>query len=388
MNMRKLFVFLTLAAFIFSAATAMAEIKVGILSDLSGPTSSVGKPYGDGIKACIDYVNENGGINGEKIVYDQVDYGYNVAQALAAYKKFKSKGIVFLQGWGTGDTEALVRFVAKDRVPVLSASYSAHLMDPKKAPYNFTVSADYSTQARAALKFLRDNWKEDRAPRLALLYPDKPYGLAPIPAMKAYAKELGFDLVGEENVGLKAMDATPQLLSIKKKNPDFVWIGGTTPSTAVIMKDAKKLDMKCTFFVDIWGNDENLYKMAGAAADGNVGIQTATVYGQDVPGMAVIEKITDGQPQMTHYIRGFVSALVMTEAMKRAAAKGKVDGPSIKAAMEEMRDYDPMGLAPKVSFFPDDHRPNMAVNLYEYKDGKMQFMGTESLERKAEWLGH
>ena len=379
---------LTVLAFIVSIGTASAAYKVGLLSDLTGPTSSVGAPYADGIKAYVGWLNENGGIDGEPVELIQVDYAYNVQQALAAYKRFTSSGIVAMQGWGTGDTEALVKFVAKDKIPVFSASYSAHLMDPTKAPYNFTAAPDYSTQGRAGLKYLRESWKEERAPKLAFVFPDNPYGSVPIPAMKEYAAELGFEIVGQENVDLKAIDATPQLLSLKKVEPDFVWTGGTTPSTAVIMKDAQKLGMKCTFLTNIWSSDENIFKLGGDAANGHFGLQGGVIYGQDVPGMKIIHELTGGEPQMTHYVRGFVSAMVMCEGMKMAKAAGEVTGESIKAALETMRDFDPQGLAPAISFFADDHRPNLSVNITAFTGGKLEFVKTETLERKKEWLGH
>ncbi|MDP3429361.1 MAG: ABC transporter substrate-binding protein, partial [Desulfomicrobium sp.] len=349
--MKKLLV-LTILVLIASIGTAAAAYKVGVLSDLTGATSSVGAPYADGIKAYVSWLNDNGGIDGKPVELIQVDYAYNVQQALAAYKRFTSSGIVAMQGWGTGDTEALVKFVAKDKIPVFSASYSAHLMDPAKAPYNFTAAADYSTQGRAGLKYLRESWKEERAPKLAFIFPDNPYGTVPIPAMKEYAAELGFEIVGQENVDLKAIDATPQLLSLKKVAPDFVWTGGTTPSTAVIMKDAQKLGISCTFLTNIWSSDENLFKLAGAAATGHFGLQGGVIYGQDVPGMATILELTKNEPQMTHFVRGYVSAMVMCEGMKMAAAKGEVTGESIKEALETMRDFDPMGLAPAISYFP------------------------------------
>ena len=384
--MKKLLL-LTVLAITAIASTASAAYKVGLLSDLTGATSSVGTPYAEGIKAYVAWLNENGGIGGEPVELIQVDYAYNVQQALAAYKRFTSEGIVAMQGWGTGDTEALVKFVAKDMIPVFSASYSAHLMDPEKAPYNFTAAADYSTMGRAGLNYLRETWKEARAPKLAFMFPDNPYGTAPIAAMEEYAKELGFEVVAKENVDLKAIDATPQLLSLKKVEPDFVWTGGTTPSTAVIMKDAQKLGMTCTFFSNIWSSDENIFKLAGDAATGHFGLQGAAIYGQPSAGMDLIRKLTKDQPQMTHYVRGFVSAMVMCEGMKMAKAGGEVTGESIKAALETMRDFDPMGLAPAVSYFPDDHRPNLSVNICTFKDGKLEFVKTTVLERKKEWLG-
>ncbi|TVM31679.1 ABC transporter substrate-binding protein [Oceanidesulfovibrio marinus] len=376
-------------ALFLGAATAHGEtvVKIGVISDLSGPTSTVGVPYGEGVMDAVKYINESGFIPDVTIDAMQVDYAYNVQQALSAYKKFKSQGMVALQGWGSGDTEALVSFVARDEIPVISASYSAHLTDPEKAPYNFFVAADYSTQLRGALKYIKENLATTDAPKIAFIYPDNPYGLAPIAAGKEYAEELGFDIVGEENVSLKAMDATTQLLALQKAEPEFIWIGGTTPSTAVIMKDAAKLGMKATFFTDIWGADENIFKLAPEASTGNISLQTSVTYDDDSEGNTLIRKLTNDEHKMVHYIRGFASMYVMAEAIRRAAEQGDITGPAIKDALESLRDFDPLGLTPPISFFPDDHRPNMAVTLYRLEDGKFVTLGTETLERKKEWLG-
>lgn len=372
-----------------TAKAEVSPVKVGGLIDLSGPTSSVGVPYSKGLVAAVAYVNDQGGINGRPIEFDLQDTGYNVQQGLSLYKKMvNTDKVVCIQGYGSAVTEALIRNLAKDKVPNFSASYSAHLTDPKKAPYNFFIAADYTTQLRAALNYFRSTWTEERAPKLAFIYPDHPYGLAPMKGGKEYANELGFDIVGEANVSLKAIDATTELLPLKEQNPDFCWIGGTTPSTSVILKSAKNIGMDTVFFTNIWGSDENLAKLAGPDAEGSYSNQAAAVYGQDVPGMKVIEKMTNGEPQMTHYIRGFASVLVMAEGMKRAAANGEITGEAIKTSLETLRDFDPMGLTPLISYFPDDHRPNMAVFIYTEKDGKLTFVKEEILPRRAEWLGH
>ena len=365
-----------------------APIKVGGLVDLSGPTSSVGVPYAEGLKGGVKYINSQGGINGRLIEFDLQDTAYNVQQGLSLYKKMvNTDGDVCIQGYGSAVTEALVRNLAKDKIPNLSASYSAHLTDPKTAPYNFFIAADYSTQARAAIKYFKDNWTEKRAPKIAFIYPDHPYGLAPIAGAKAYAQELGFEIVGEANVSLKAIDATTELLPLKDLAPDYCWIGGTTPSTSVILKSAKNIGMNTTFFVNVWGVDESLPKLAGEDANGAYSNQAAAVYGQDVPGMKVIMEVTGNVPQMTHYTRGFVSMLVMAEGLKKADAAGELTGESLKGALETLVDYDPMGLTPKITYKGDDHRPNMGIFLYQVKDGKLAFVEEVNLERRVDWLG-
>jgi branched-chain amino acid transport system substrate-binding protein len=382
---------LTCTMFLF-AGTAMAAdvIRIGQLADLTGPTGDVGKPYAEGVQAYKEYVNAHGGINGKKIEMEIYDYAYNKDKAINQYKKYKEEKVVAIEGWGTGDTEALSGFITADKIPYISASYSAHLTNPAKTPYNFFCAADYTTALRAGLTYLKDNWKEKRAPKVVFIYPNHPYGIAPIKGGKEYAKELGFEILGDENVSLKAIEANSQMLSVKNKGADFAWIGGTTNSTAVILKDAKKLGLKTRFFVNIWGMDESTPKLAEGAEEGALSMAGSVLYGDNVPGMKLLMEVTKGQPQVTHYIRGWVSMMVLTEALKRAdkATGGKITGESVKNALETFRDFDTGGLTPaKITFTPTDHRPFMAVNIMEFQNGKLVLKETMVLPRKAEWLG-
>ena len=123
------------ASFLLSAPAFGAEtIKVGGLWDLTGVTADVGKPFAEGVQDAIDYVNSKGGVNGKKIELVNVDYAYKIPQANATYKKFVEQDkVVMINGWGTGDTEALKDTISKDKIPYFSASFSGHLTDPKGA---------------------------------------------------------------------------------------------------------------------------------------------------------------------------------------------------------------------------------------------------------------
>ena len=138
--------------FLCSPAFAADEIKVGSINDLTGATSDVGKDAALGIRECVTYINDQGGINGKKIKLLLYDYGYRVPEAITIYKRFRDTDkIALLLQWGTGDTEALSPTVNKDKMVTISDSLSGHLCDPAKTPYNFIYSTDYSTNARAAL---------------------------------------------------------------------------------------------------------------------------------------------------------------------------------------------------------------------------------------------
>src|SRR6476620_10525025 len=116
--------------FVVSAAIpvlAQHTVFVGHLADYTGATSFVGKYYGPGVRDAVDFINANGGVAGTPIDMETVDYAYKIPDAIANSKLWKYKGMVAFLGWGTGDTETLIGFVAEDKVPVWSASYSGQL---------------------------------------------------------------------------------------------------------------------------------------------------------------------------------------------------------------------------------------------------------------------
>jgi branched-chain amino acid transport system substrate-binding protein len=156
---------------------ASGDITVGILADLTGATADVGKPYNEGMLAYIDNLNANGGIKGHKINALSEDYAYKVPNAEEKYKKYVQAGAVAIQGWGTGDSEALRSKVKGDELPFMSASYAEVLTDPKQSPYNFVVAPTYSDQMRIALDQIA---AKDPSAQVAVFHHDSPFGNAPI----------------------------------------------------------------------------------------------------------------------------------------------------------------------------------------------------------------
>jgi len=71
------------------------EVLIGSFSALSGPVSTIGIPFYHGFQAYINYVNDNGGVNGRKIKVNIADDQLNPALTVPAVKKFveEDKGI-------------------------------------------------------------------------------------------------------------------------------------------------------------------------------------------------------------------------------------------------------------------------------------------------------
>ena len=405
----KLFVLLLAIFFIagsFSVVGA-AQIKVGALNDTTGATSDVGKDYALGIAEAMHYVNDSGGVNGKEIKLYQFDYGYRIPEALTKYKLFKRLKVVAVLGWGTGDTEALSPTITKDRMPYVSASYSGHLTNPAKTPYNLFAATDYSTNARAALTAWFDTkWSKHkdygkRKPRFQCSYMfASAYCSAPIKAIKDQATLLGFEIGRDQDTSLLAIDTKSQVLAMKEFKPDVVWHGNTTMSVAATVRDAYALGLGADHIVNNWGFDENLPKLAGAAAEGVMGAAVCAFYGEDVPLMdKVVEygkKYNPGIPtekRLIRTIQAWANVLALREAMTRADKAGGLSGENIlRNGFETFKGVD-IGLrVPALTYTSTDHRVAGKVPIYTIKNGKIVLLATPDLKSRwpdkwPTWLG-
>ncbi|MFH0844767.1 MAG: ABC transporter substrate-binding protein [Pseudomonadota bacterium] len=371
----------------FSTSAVAKDIVVGGLMDTTGATSDVGKDYTLGMDEAYKYINEKGGVNGKPIKYTWFDYGYRIPEAITKYKLLKRLGSIVIMGWGTGDTESLSPTVNKDKIPYVSASYSAHLTDPAKTRYNLFFSSDYSTNARACITAWFDKkWPKHkdfgkRKPRFACVYMfASPYCSAPIKAIKDQAALLGFDIGPDQDVSLFALDTKSQMMALKEFKPDLLWHGNTTMSTAATIRDAYALDLGVDWIVNNWGYDENLPRLAGEAAEGIMGATPCAFYGQAYKNMDIIvataKKYNPGVPQGRRLIRtvqAWGDALITWEALKRADKAGALTGDGIMTkGFETMKDYD-IGLgASPITYTSTDHRPTTGCLVQEWKGGKFQ----------------
>jgi branched-chain amino acid transport system substrate-binding protein len=297
-----------------------------------------------------------------------------------------------INGWGTGDTEGLKQLVNQDKIPYVSASFSGALTDPSKTPYNFFVAPSYSDQLRAWLSWVKDDWKDkSKKPKVAFMYGDNAYGKSPMEAGRQFAKENGIDVVDEEILPGTFQDATSQLLNMKQKGVDYAYINVTTTGVSTVLKDAKKLGMKTKFGSNPYGFSESLPAVARDAAEGVSGVMPHVPFGENVPGM---KEITDyhqkNHPADIHdalYVRGWTYVKVWSEALRRADAKNALNGPGVKAAFEELRNFEVGGLTDPVTYTPTDHRPSTKTKIYQVKGGKLAKVGEYEMPRKQEWLG-
>jgi branched-chain amino acid transport system substrate-binding protein len=369
-------------------ATAQQRIPIGHLMDNSGPTSDVGVPYGQGVADTLAWVNATRrGVGGRPLAVNGVDYGYQAPRAVSQYQAWSRDRVVAIQGWGTVDTEALIRFVTRDRIPYISGSYSAALTDAagrsgrqgvEAAPFNFFYGPSYSDALRAMLQWAADDWKargQQGRPKYVHMGANHPYPNSPKEAGETLARELGFDVLPAIQFALTPGDYTAQCLTLRSGGANYAYLGNTAGSNISVLRACQTAGVQVQFLGNVWGMDENAMRAAGTAANGVVfPVRTATVWGQDAPGMRTVREISRVSDaagtayRPVHYIAGVCSAMLMVEAMEHAVqGGGAMTGERIREGFYARQNWVPRGfegVCNPSNFAPDDHRGTLRVGLY------------------------
>ncbi len=365
------------------AATSSAEqpkkpIKVGAIFDLTGATADVGTPYSEGIKGYVEWLNANGGVEGHRIELISADYAYKVDVAEQLYSQYVSEGVVAFMGWGTGDTEALRTKIAEDKIPFMSASYSAGLLDIQVAPYNFLIGTSYSDQAIIALRWALEDWAakgNSDKPQIALIHHDSPFGTSPVADAKAFAEANGVTFTSLA-MPRGATDYVAELAQMARFGADYVVVHTVSSPAAVLLKDARSQGFAAQFILLNWCADEIFINLAGDAAEGVIGTIPFTPPTSPVPGHKNADEFLKSkgsslEAKGLHYTQGWWTMAVMTEGIRRTIQEGKeVNGMNLRAALETISNFDTGGVTSPITFTPTSHRGNSSLRLFKVENGK------------------
>jgi len=365
--------------------------------DESGATSDVGRPTAIGSRDAIAYFNENDLLSRD-IDHPNNDYAYEVSQAQQLYDQYTSDSDPpMVIGWGTADTEALSGSVAQDEIVYVSASYSANLVT-EETPYNFFGNLDYTSQARAHLKWIADN---DAEATVAFIFSNNPFGKSPVEGGKQYAAELDLNVADDINLPLDANSATTQLRQARDADVDYLIHQNTAAPMQVLLSDKSDVYPDVTVCGLTYTVDEPRIQESPEDFEGVRYVnafrtfQGALDSGGD--GAEMIEAnfdregrdMDDPRAANLNYVRGSIHAILVLKALQNAIDNDRdpTSGDDLRRSMFDITDDDMWGLSEPVNYMEDDRRPTMTGRLFEVSDGSFEFDTTVELPRRDDWIG-
>ncbi|RMF93489.1 MAG: branched-chain amino acid ABC transporter substrate-binding protein [Nitrospinota bacterium] len=250
------------------------EIKIGNTNPYSGPASAYGT-IGRAIAAYFQKINDEGGINGRKIVFLSYDDGYSPPKTVEQVRRLVEQDrVLFLfQTLGTPTNTAIWKYVNRKKIPHLFVATGATKWgDPKGHPWTMGWQPNYQSEAKIYAKYILQHLPEAK---IGILYQNDDYGKDYVKGFKdGLGEKAQTMIVAEQTYEVTDPTIESQIVNLKSSGAN-VFFNVTTPKFAAqAIKKAADIGWKPVHFLNnVSSSVEAVLKPAGFAA--SKGIITA-----------------------------------------------------------------------------------------------------------------
>jgi branched-chain amino acid transport system substrate-binding protein len=267
------------------------EIKLGQSTPLSGPASAFGAGAGRAVVGYFEMINEQGGINGRKISFTQLDNAYSAAKAVEQSRKLvEDIGVLAEVGTiGTVPNVAIQKYLNGKQVPqLLITAGGRRFNDPKTFPWTVPLYPDFETEGRVIAHYIL-NARPDA--RIGILFQNDDFGRDYMKGLRAGLGPKAAQIIAEASYELADPTIDSQIVQLKaagantlveqssakaaaqsiRKVRELNWnplhvIGGSTASVETVLRPAgleASKGLVTTLFLKqpgdpAWANDEEV----------------------------------------------------------------------------------------------------------------------------------
>ena len=352
------------------------SVKVGIITDTTGVVADYGRHLLMGVSDYIKYINEKGGIHGRKLNLIHEDDQYKIPLAIASFEKLVTKDevLAILHCGGTPQTMALLPKIEKEKVPVIPPGMLVPMYTPYKR-YVFSYGSTYSNQIEVLIDYVVNDLKV-KAPKTGIVHWPVEWAKEGAKASKDRLKTYGVEPVGEIELPMGAVDASSQVLSMKRAGAEYVIIFTLAPGIINFIKTAEKFDYFPTYLTFTWCADDSILKAVGKAAKIYYAGSMFGVWNDDSSGGKELREIAQkygSSPKLpTLYIQGYTTTAIMVEGLKRAGKNLTVE--KFVDALETLKDFDCGGMLSPMTYTPSIHKPSDYSKIVKADTEKLVFI--------------
>jgi len=246
------------------AATALADINVGVTLSATGPAASLGIPE----KNTIDLLPKS--IAGQKVNYLVLDDASDTTTAVKNSKKLISENKVdlIIGSTTTPNSLAMVGVAAEGETPMIALAASARIVEPMddKRKWVFKTPQNDAQMSTAIIEHMTNN----NVKTVAYIGFSDAYGEGWWNEFSKLAEVRKIALVGNERFNRTDTTVTGQILKILSAKPDAVLIGGAGTPAALPQKSLKEKGYKGIIYQTHGVANNDFLRVCGKDCEGTV----------------------------------------------------------------------------------------------------------------------
>ncbi len=246
-----------------AGALAQAQtITVGFVSSLSGPISSLGIPYANGVVAASQAHPKSGAADIRLIRLD--DASDPTTAARNARKLINEDKVDVLMGTsGVPGTMAIAAVANESKVPFIAISPVSNV-SPATAEWMVSVAQPTELMIDAVV----DHMKAHDVKTVSYIGFSDAWGDLAYDALKKRADQVGIKVLNEERYARTDASVTGQMLKIRARKPDAVLAGTSGTPAALPYLELKKLGYKGKVYGTHGLINHDFIRVVGKAGDG------------------------------------------------------------------------------------------------------------------------
>jgi len=364
---------LLVAAFIaitlFSLATCRKkeakEIRIGIVAPITGEAATFGISTRNGTILYFDSVNESGGIDGLMINYTVADdQGDPVAGAAAYNKLIDQDKVSVICGTVMSKVCQAGALIAQSKgVPMVSPT-STNPAVTLVGDYIFRACFIDSFQGFVAARCAVDTVGARTAAALYDAGNDYTRGLAEV--FRAEFSRQGGRIVAFESYAAGTTDFNPQLVKIKKANPDVFFLPNYYDDSGLIARQAREMGITAQLLGSDGWDSPDLIKIAGDSINGGLFVNHFSPE-SDLPAAKKFVRDYEakfGQKPDALGALAYEAAMIIVEAIRKA---GSVHPGAIRDALAATD----METITGTVRYNENRNPVKSAVILEVKEGKV-----------------
>jgi len=257
-------------------AAGSLPYKIGFVGHLTGDMATYGQSLKKGMELAVDHVNAAGGVKGRPIEIIFEDDRGQAADAITAFTKLVEVDKVPVVMGSISSTITLAicpKAQASKVVLVSSVSTAPSLKDCGKYFFSMMVSDD--AQGEEWVKIA----SQLKVKEAAVMYINNDYGNGVKNVFVKAFEAAGGKVLIQQPFEVGGKDFRTEVLKVKQTNPKVVFIVDHTAEGAIVLRQAKDIQLNAQFVTDVSMVAKETIAGAGAAAEGVMGLRAASPSG-------------------------------------------------------------------------------------------------------------
>jgi branched-chain amino acid transport system substrate-binding protein len=352
------------------AATATAQVKMGVIGPITGPNAAFGAQLKNGAEQAVADVNAAGGINGQKVDLQFGDDVSDPKQGVSVANKFAGDGVKFVVGaFNSGVTMPSSEVFQENGILQNTPASTNPQVTERKMWNIFRTCGRDDQQGAVAAAYIVKNMK---GKKIAIVHDKTTYGKGLADETKKGINKAGIKEVLYEGVNTGDKDFSALVSKIKQTGADLVYWGGLHTEGGLITRQMRDQGVKAPLMGGDGITSDEFAAIGGPAVEG-----TLMTYGPDPrnnpAAKAVVQKFRDKKFEPEAYT---LYSYAVVEIYKQAAEAAKSLDP--KKVAEKMHS----GMTFKtvlgdISYDKKGDRTNLDYVMYIWKkgsDGKITYV--------------